>query len=44
MALERFNDAQVLSEVGDVDSAEYEVAMAQDYRAIYHRRTNSEEG
>ncbi len=43
MALEHFNDAQDLSEAGDVESAEYEVAMAAEYREIYHLRTKSEE-
>ena len=43
MALEHFNDAQLLSEAGDVESAEYEVAMAEEYRDVYHLRTKSEE-
>ena len=43
MALEHFNDAQELSEAGDVEAADYEVAMAQEYRDIYHLRTKSEE-
>lgn len=43
MALDHFNDAQELSEAGDVESAEYEVAMAEEYRAIYHLRTKPEE-
>ena len=42
MALEHFNDAQDLSEAGDVESAAYEVAMAEEYRDIYHLRTKSE--
>lgn len=41
MALEHFNDAQDLSEAGDVEAAEYEVAMAEEYREIYHLRTKS---
>ena len=43
MALEHFNDAQDLSEAGDVESAEYEVAMAEEYRDMYRYRTESEE-
>ena len=43
MALDHFNDAQDLSEAGDVESAEYEAAMAEEYRDIYKLRTKSEE-
>jgi hypothetical protein len=41
LALDHFNDAQDLSEAGDVESARYEVAMAEEYREMYLHRSKS---
>ncbi len=43
MALDHFNDSQDLREDGDFESAEYELAVAEEYRAIYETRTEVHE-
>ena len=43
MALDHFNDSEDLREVGDFESAEYELAMAEEYREMYQVRMKSEE-
>ena len=41
MALDHFNDSEELREVGEFESAEYELAKAEEYREMYQLRTKS---